>query len=309
MMEFLAQATGAPENNLWNAVPGSAALWMKIGLVLLLGIVLMVLFCFAPTRLRRPIVVFFTFFAGLFYMAQMLWPQYPDTVKPEQVPGTVGAVSFWLKDAIQVVTPTANILTVFLLGLGIYSVLSVHGKRLVKQQKDWAFSGLLLLSMVAMLVFGYWDWIQNLDPAVALKLAENPSFVGRTKDLLFDGLLQVMDAAMFSLIAFFIFSAAYRAFRIRSVESTILLGTAFIMMISLMGAIVVPWNNFVQDSLGHGNPGAWINWLRLTDISGWLSDTIQTPAIRAVNFGVGIGALAMGLRIWLSLERGGVSTS
>lgn len=306
MMNLLAQAT-APERNIWNATPGTSEIWIKMALLLVVGLAFMIGLVFVPTRGRRPIVMTFTFLAGLFYMAQLVWPQLPQAATRENTQGPVAQVSFWFQDATAVVGPIANILTAFILGLGIYSLLTIHGKRFARLQKDWQFSLLLLVSLFVMLFFGYWDWIQGLNPENAAKLAETPSFAGRAKDLLFEGMLQVMDAAMFSLIAFFIFSAAYRAFRIRSVESTILLGTAFIMMLSLMGALVVPWNNFIQESLAKGDPNAWVNFLRLTDISAWLSDNIQTPAIRAVNFGVGIGALAMGLRIWLSLERGGVS--
>jgi len=36
-----------------------------------------------------------------------------------------------------------------------------------------------------------------------------------------------------------------------------------------------------------------------------LRAAIQTPAIRGIDFGVGIGLLAMGLRLWLSLEKTG----
>ncbi|MEZ5162691.1 MAG: hypothetical protein R2688_02865 [Fimbriimonadaceae bacterium] len=42
-------------------------------------------------------------------------------------------------------------------------------------------------------------------------------------------------------------------------------------------------------------------------VAGWLRSNMQIPAIRAIEFGVGLGALAMGLRIWLGLEKGGVS--
>jgi hypothetical protein len=43
----------------------------------------------------------------------------------------------------------------------------------------------------------------------------------------------------------------------------------------------------------------------LTEIAKWIKDTFQTSSLRGIDFGVGIGALAMGLRLWLSLERQG----
>jgi hypothetical protein len=53
-----------------------------------------------------------------------------------------------------------------------------------------------------------------------------------------------------------------------------------------------------------GAPHFLLNF-KLTEIAGWLRNNMQVPAIRAIEFGVGIGALAMGLRIWLGIEKGG----
>ncbi|HRF60458.1 MAG TPA: hypothetical protein PLH94_11180 [Fimbriimonadaceae bacterium] len=295
-MNFLiAQAPATPPLNFWNGDNATAGLWIKIIIGLVLGFALMIGLLFAPTRMRRPIVVTFTFLAGLFWMVQWLWPRAGEGVT-EPTNATEG-VALWLKDALPVVTDFANILTAFLLGLGIYSLVSIHGKRLIKKQTDWVFSGILLLSIVIMMIFGYADWLTRLGEGAA-KVELVPGFWNRGRDLLFDGMLQQMDAAMFSLIAFFILSAAYRAFRIRSIESTILLSTALIVMISIMGAIV-----FMLDSAA----APVSNNLKLSEIAGWITGSLQTPAIRAINFGVGVGALAMGIRLWLSLDRGGVS--
>jgi len=43
---------------------------------------------------------------------------------------------------------------------------------------------------------------------------------------------------------------------------------------------------------------------RTDSISNWLLVYVNSPALRAISFGLGVGELAMALRIWLSLERG-----
>jgi len=47
----------------------------------------------------------------------------------------------------------------------------------------------------------------------------------------FRGFLTSLNATMFSLIAFYIVSAAYRAFRVRSVEAGVMMITAAIIML------------------------------------------------------------------------------
>lgn len=291
----------------WSAPSGTADLAIRILAMLFLTVVAIFALSQAPTRARRPIVATVTFLAGLFYVLFYLWPQ-PFDRKPGELPlNAVEGVGFWLKDAQPVISTFANIIAGSMLGLGIFSLLSIHIRKFVKKQKDWQFSGVLLVSMVAMTVAGYWNWLQKINPnSPDLENIANWSTAQYANDFLFDGLLQQMDAAMFSIIAFFILSAAYRAFRIRSVEATILLSAALIMMLSLMGAVEYQTSELVRN-LGGNDPNAFVNNFTLKEIATWMRTNLQNPSLRAVDFGVGIGALAMGLRLWLSLERGGVS--
>jgi len=298
-MDFLA--------SFFSASPGSTMLWTKIGVTLLLMIVVLVALSRAPTRARRPVVATVTFLAGLFYVLLYLWPQ-PFDRKPNDLPlNPVESVGFWLIDAQPVIATFANIIAGTMLGLGIFSLLRIHVSRFVKKQKDWQFSGLLLFCMVCMVTAGYWNWIQRIGPEGArLQSMENWGFPQYAYDFMFDGMLQQMDAAMFSIIAFFILSAAYRAFRVRSVEATILLAAALIMMLSLMGGFEHQTSQAIRTMTG-GDPNHFLADFTLREIATWMRSNLQNPSLRAVDFGVGVGALAMGLRLWLSLERGGVS--
>lgn len=292
----------------WSDPSGSNELRLKLILAFLGGLALVFALTRIPTRSRRPIVVTATFLAGLYWVAYFLWPT-PFNRQPNDLPlNAVEGVAFWLEDAKPVVGTFANILTAFLLGLGVYSILRIHLGRFFKRQRDWGFSLVLLISLFAMVFFGYVDWYQTeYGPQKALLVnPANWGLIQYGRDLLFDGLLQEMDAAMFSLIAFFILSAAYRAFRIRSIEATILLATALIVMLSLMGAVDYVSSNLINNVTGN-NPDSFLNNLKLGEIARWLQQNVQSPGLRAIDFGIGIGALAMGLRLWLSLEKGGVS--
>lgn len=311
MIYLLAQTP--PEPTGWGLNPGTNLILLLAG-AFVVGMVLMFAVSRAPTRARRPIVWTFTFLAGGFFVLKYLWPE-PIGKEDGQIPvGTVESVGFWIDDATSWVTDIAQILTAFLLGLGIYSLVRIHFNKFRKRQEDWGFSLVLLLSLLLMVVIGYVDWYQRqfIDLRRVYADPAEWGFFQKAGDLLFDGLIQQMDAAMFSMIAFFILSAAYRAFRIRSVEATVMMASALILMFSLMGAVDFLWSSGVDSivtsmSGGQQNPEHFLNNFKLTEIAGWVKTYVQVPSIRALDFGVFIGALAMGLRIWLGLEKGGVS--
>lgn len=293
----------------WALPAGSTQLivWVLATLVVSLG--LFFLLTTVPTNLRRPIVMFFTFIAGFVFVAHYLWPKPLNVDYDSQLPANgVESVGFFLGQAIEPIGKIANILASFMLGLGIFSLVRVHLNKVRRKQVDWGFSIVLLVSFVVMAVTGLWDWSMRLPPERTVFYSDEGNWTGinRLNDLLFDGLYQQMEAAMFSIIAFFILSAAYRAFRIRSVEATIMMASALLLMLNLMGLLTF-YSAQTMNTIADGAQTPFLLNFQLTEVANWLRSTMQIPAIRAIEFGVGLGALAMGLRLWLGLEKGGVS--
>lgn len=301
----LAQSTP----NFWRLEPGSGQLMMWLAIAFIGSAGLVFLISMVPSQFRRSVVTLFTFLAGAVFVAKFLWPAPVAANLETDVPlNGVESVGFWLGKAIDPVAKVANALAAFMLGLGIFSLVRVHVNKIRRKQTDWIFSIILLVSFVVMMTIGFLDWRMRefQDAQGLLNLRDNWTTINYANDLLFDGLYQQMDSAMFSIIAFFILSAAFRAFRIRSVEATVMMASALILMLNLMGALTFVWGNMVDQAvLSTGNP--FLANLNITEIANWLRSNMQVPAIRAIEFGVGLGALAMGLRIWLGLEKGGVS--
>jgi hypothetical protein len=111
--------------------------------------------------------------------------------------------------------------------------------------------------------------------------------------ILFNGGYSALQATMFSLVAFYIASAAYRAFRVKSGETVLMMGAAFLVMLSIVpiGIWLTHWS--------------WIpDWLRLANVGDWIMTVPNMAAQRGMAFGISVGGLAMALRMWLSLERG-----
>jgi hypothetical protein len=121
--------------------------------------------------------------------------------------------------------------------------------------------------------------------SVSLDANVESSFSKRAVNLFNNGLFVPLGSAMFALLAFYIANAAYRSFRVRSVESFILMSAAIIVM------------------LGQIPQGPMYVSENLPQIRLWLLKNISTPAFRAIFFGSSIAGLAMAIRIWFSLEK------
>ena len=168
----------------------------------------------------------------------------------------------------------------------------MDGRNVADRRPGWHNSLAFFLAMALMLAFHLWQHYLHL-PETGQKLAPWPRGV---YEILFNGLYQPLQAATFSLLAFYIASAAYRAFRIRSAEAALMMVAAFIVMLGQ-----VPVGRW----LTHGLPNVWpLGFFRLENLGDWVMAWLNTPAQRGITFGIAVGALAMSLRIWLSLERG-----
>jgi hypothetical protein len=100
-----------------------------------------------------------------------------------------------------------------------------------------------------------------------------------------------MGATMFSLLAFFIASAAFRAFKARNVTAVLLLATAFIVMLGR-----VPIGALITRSLPEN--------MQLGSIVEWILNIPNMAAQRGILMGVGLGMIATAIKIILGIERG-----
>lgn len=251
-----------------------------------------------PPRGRRAIIVSVTFLAGLFFAAEFFLPVNWTAIFPKDDP-----TSNFLTPAIQPAQNVLQIISALALGLGTFGLVRLHLRNVVQKRTQWGYSVVLLVSFVTMAT------LSILNTLAEKEIVERGPLLERAFGILFDYTLVQLDAAMFSLIAFYIFSAAYRAFRIRSVEASILMFTAMLVMIG-----IVPLGAYFSYTIlglpeGAAPEGAnfltqLLHSLGLPTIANWVLTQLNAPAQRAIEFGVGIGGLAMAIRLWLSLESG-----
>jgi hypothetical protein len=65
----------------------------------------------------------------------------------------------------------------------------------------------------------------------------------------------------------------------------------------------VPAGQWITGGLPASASNPW-HYLRVENVADWLQSTWSMAGVRGVSFGIAVGALAMALRVWLSLERG-----
>lgn len=157
----------------------------------------------------------------------------------------------------------------FAIILGIGSLLHVHYVKVKRKEAGWGYSGVMFLSVI--IVFGAGLWSAGK--------AEDTAF-----GWLYTYVLVALQGTMFSLLAFFVASAAYRAFRARTPEATVLLLAAIIVM-----AGRVPLGEYI--------------WAGLGQLSDWIMTVPNTAAQRAILIGVSLGGIATSIKIIFGIER------
>jgi len=162
------------------------------------------------------------------------------------------------------------IIAIFALLLGLLNLIKIHVQKVTRRRRDWVYSIVALSGVAASIVTGFGWGIGAESPFMKL----------------YNYIQIPMQATMFSLLAFYIASASFRTFRARTLEATLLLIAAVIVMLGR-----VPLGHVVEDGL------------RLPAISEWILDYPNMAAKRGIMIGVGLGAISTALKIILGIER------
>lgn len=175
---------------------------------------------------------------------------------------------------------------------GLISVLNFHMQKIKLKKPGFGFSYVTLVSFVLMALSGFLPFA--FPGFAAYNMSEGSLF-----KWLFDYTMVPMQATMFSILAFFIASAAFRAFRARSAEATALLVAACILMVGR-----VPLGGLIADASGEFTIGqAVYNFLDFPEVAGWLLNVPNAAAQRGILLGVILSQIAIAVRIIFGIER------
>ncbi len=168
----------------------------------------------------------------------------------------------------------------FTLLLGVVSIIRVNYSAVKRQKEGWVFKLVTLISIFAIAIPAI------IPPSWSSVFGVRP---GSIYDWLFNYLDAPMMSTMFAMLAFYIASAAFRAFRARTTEATLLLATAVLVMLWR-----VPIGELALKSIHPAIPGL---------INTYVMNGANMAVQRGIIIGAALGAAAMSLRIMLGIER------
>jgi hypothetical protein len=223
--------------------------------------------------LKRTLPVLLCFLAGVIFLAQFFVPTRESAI------------------ALQHGSNTVKVVIGFSYLIGLYSLSHLHWSRIARRQPGWGYSALVFVGLIPMIVFGLSGEAQKF---ANLVLGWNTQFAGFQEyapdgkgvvhEWLFNYVLAAAQSTMFSMLAFFIASAAYRTFRARTVESAFLLIAAALVIFGR-----VPLSGVISE---------WFPWAA-DQIMGYPN----LAAKRGIMIGVSLGMVGTALRVIFGIER------
>lgn len=160
------------------------------------------------------------------------------------------------------------------LGLGAFRLIMQHTMGTQRRRANWQFSVLFLVMFVIMFLTGMAGYLGT-------GVATNNAIYS----WLFINAYTPLGATTYAITGFYIFSAAYRAFRARNVDAALML---------IAGCFVILSNAPVGEVIWSGIPA----------IGEWFRFVGQVPGMRVFGVVGSMGMIAYGFRALLGKERG-----
>ncbi len=261
-----------------------------------------------------------------------------------------------------------DIIASFAIFLGALNLLKLQFLKVLKRQSGWQYSVVAIVSFFAVFIIGFFmrgafivdipatdiqetyftqksaeeAVVQLKDSGVDATIIPAPwgahiQTEGGLFKWMFDNVFTPLSATMFALLAFYVASASYRAFRARNFEATLLLLAGIIIMIGRVpaGGLISSWmimymlvlvlgiivNTYFRHRqivfgvvalglLGVTLLGSSMGWpidqpsvFYLPDLQEWIYSVPNLAGARAIMIGIGLGIIVTSLRYIFGLEK------
>lgn len=252
-----------------------------------------------------------------------------------------------------------DIIASFAIFLGALNLLKLQFLKVVKRQSGWQYSVVAIASFFFAFTIGFFmkgaffvgeevyftqgaaeQAILASGSSETVKAVEWGAHISTEGGLfkwMFDNIFTPLSATMFALLAFYVASASYRAFRARNFEATLLLLAGIIIMLGRVpvGSLITPWmvmyllvfvgtifmanyfkdrkiifGSFAVGLLGVTALGIGMDWnptepaiFFLPSLQEWIYTVPNLAGARAIMIGIGLGIIVTSLRYIFGLEK------
>jgi len=211
--------------------------------------------------MRRQVPLLLTAIVGFVYIIQFFVPHKPFNI-----------IEHLFSDWILIIAACA-------IWLGVLNLLKLSSEKVYKRAKDWPYALVIICGFFMITIAGFFF-------SGGRAFQES----GTAFDYIYVNIFTPLSATMFALLAFFVASASYRAFRARTLEATLLLAAGFFVMLGR-----VPVGDLMTSWLPQG--------YRLSDLAGWIMLVPNMAGQRAIMIGIALGIMSTSLRVILGIER------
>jgi hypothetical protein len=218
--------------------------------------------------MRREIPLAITFIVGFVFLIAYFIPHPP-----------FNQFENWFNDWFAIVAA-------FAIWLGALNLMKISLIKIFKRKVDILHSSLIIISFLVIVAAGFYNGFIGLysDPVYSFRDQ------GTGFNWLYEYAYSPLSATMFALLAFFVASASYRAFRARNFEATLLLLAGFFVMLGR-----VPLGDLISGFLPRD--------YQISQWATWIMNVLNTAGQRAIMIGIALGLVSTSLRIILGLER------
>jgi hypothetical protein len=180
----------------------------------------------------------------------------------------------------------------FVLGGG--NLIKIHLQKVSDRRAGWGYSVITLLAFLITLAVGLSKW--GVHPSAQFPAhAWSGSYreIGSPFWWLYEYAFKPLTATMFAMLAFYVASAAFRAFRAKNTEAILLLSTAFIILLgrTAAGPALTSW---LPDSLAG---------LKIENLTVTIMQVANTAGNRAIMIGIALGIASTSLKVLLGVDR------
>ncbi len=261
-----------------------------------------------------------------------------------------------------------DIIASFAIFLGALNLLKLQFLKVLKRQSGWEYSVVAILSFFIVFVIGFFmrgafvvdipntdiqstyftqgaaeeavNHLKNSGITASITPAQWGAHIQTEGGLfkwMFDNIFTPLSATMFALLAFYVASASYRAFRARNFEATLLLLAGIIIMIGRVpiGSLISSWmimyllvlvigiliNTYFRSRqlvfgwvalglIGVTVLGSFMGWpidqpavFYLPALQEWIYTVPNLAGARAIMIGIGLGVIVTSLRYIFGLEK------